>query len=299
MSAYAAHCPSEGPVWLVEHRCRSLRPLAGHSGPLEGHMHSLYIGAAMYAFTITRSPNPPAAVLTSRSTILQATQVRPLCQSGVPRAACDCCDAQCTHVDSPAFWPPPATLLLPTETAAVGCWLLPLTPAAVQAFGTAEMKTAMRSTALALALLGALLVGVESHGSLTIPRSRNVLSPIEGQTWWKDHGNGHGGTLTAPGPKPAWGPGRTDRASLALERHSWTATVFGRSVQQHRSCTASSPFTSSHQQRCWRCLVLVLAWTGKCRCHNVARWLGQPMGHDVTALSVVLTTACCRCACAR
>lgn len=61
--------------------------------------------------------------------------------------------------------------------------------------------------ALAMVLFGLLLVGVHSHGSLTVPRSRNVVNPIQGQTWWKDHGNGHGGTTAAAGPKPLWGPG--------------------------------------------------------------------------------------------
>lgn len=57
----------------------------------------------------------------------------------------------------------------------------------------------------AIAICG-LLLGVQGHGSLTVPRSRNVLSPIQGQTWWKDHGNGHGGGAQA-GPKPLNGPG--------------------------------------------------------------------------------------------
>jgi hypothetical protein len=33
---------------------------------------------------------------------------------------------------------------------------------------------------------------VYSHGSLTVPRSWNVIRPINGETWWNDHGNGFG-----------------------------------------------------------------------------------------------------------
>jgi len=63
-------------------------------------------------------------------------------------------------------------------------------------------------TAIALlALFGLLVVGVQSHGSLTVPRSRNVIFPIQSETWWKDHGNGHGGNKVAAGPKPLNGPG--------------------------------------------------------------------------------------------
>lgn len=69
------------------------------------------------------------------------------------------------------------------------------------------MATNLRYLALGVAILGAMLIGVESHGSLTIPRSRNVISPINSESWWKDHGNGHGGVRTQAGPKPAWGPG--------------------------------------------------------------------------------------------
>ncbi|KAF6256157.1 hypothetical protein COO60DRAFT_1530799 [Scenedesmus sp. NREL 46B-D3] len=61
---------------------------------------------------------------------------------------------------------------------------------------------------LLLLLVAALLAllapaPVYSHGSLTVPRSRNVVSPIQGQTWWKDHGNGHGAQVV----KPLNGPG--------------------------------------------------------------------------------------------
>jgi hypothetical protein len=44
---------------------------------------------------------------------------------------------------------------------------------------------------------------VYSHGSLTVPRSRNVIRPINGETWWKDHGNGFGSAIV----KPLNGPG--------------------------------------------------------------------------------------------
>lgn len=60
---------------------------------------------------------------------------------------------------------------------------------------------------LAVLLALAAAPGVSAHGSLTVPRSRNVLRPINGETWWKDHGNGHGGTRSAAGPKPLNGPG--------------------------------------------------------------------------------------------
>lgn len=71
-------------------------------------------------------------------------------------------------------------------------------------------------TAMALALFGLLVVGVQSHGSLTVPRSRNVLFPIQSQAWWKDHGNGHGGGATA-GPKPLNGPGGCVGSCALLE----------------------------------------------------------------------------------
>jgi hypothetical protein len=64
---------------------------------------------------------------------------------------------------------------------------------------------------VALVALAACILNPEpvtAHGSLTLPRSRNVISPIQGQTWWKDHGNGHGGTLATAGPKPLNGPGK-------------------------------------------------------------------------------------------
>lgn len=62
----------------------------------------------------------------------------------------------------------------------------------------------LATTALVLGVLGMFMfVGVQSHGSLTVPRSRNVIAPIQGQTWWKDHGNGHGNPVV----KPANGPG--------------------------------------------------------------------------------------------
>jgi hypothetical protein len=68
---------------------------------------------------------------------------------------------------------------------------------------------------MALALLGLLVVGVQSHGSLTLPRSRNVLFPIQSEPWWKDHGNGHAGNRIAAGPKPLNGPGGCVRAWAA------------------------------------------------------------------------------------
>jgi hypothetical protein len=75
--------------------------------------------------------------------------------------------------------------------------------------------------ALLLALLAlAAAPGVSAHGSLTVPRSRNVLLPFNGQTWIKDHGNGHGGTLSAAGPKPLNGPGEGLCAALLPGMHA-------------------------------------------------------------------------------
>jgi len=93
--------------------------------------------------------------------------------------------------------------------------------------------------ALALVLFGLLLVGVHSHGSLTVPRSRNVINPIQGQAWWKDHGNGHGGSLSAAGPKPINGPGESTapcapRASGVQPAGSRTYTTTAIQQQQQQ-----------------------------------------------------------------
>lgn len=131
----------------------------------------------------------------------------------------------------------------------------------------------MRSTALTLALLSTLLVaGVNAHGSLTSPASRNVISPILGQTWWKDHGNGHGGTQATAGPKPAWGPG----TCLCCKRLQRLLVVCARTVNHLLRC--------SHQ-----------GWV-HCGCastHTYAGICGDPYQHygDTSYYSRMRTTS--------
>lgn len=72
------------------------------------------------------------------------------------------------------------------------------------------MRQVARTTALAglftvLALLASYPAPSAAHGSLSLPAPRNVLAPINGETWWREHGNGVGTALT--GPKPPSGPG--------------------------------------------------------------------------------------------
>ncbi len=80
-----------------------------------------------------------------------------------------------------------------------------------------RLRSCMAAAALvAVVALACCTQHAAAHGSLSRPASRNVLAPINGETWWREHGNGVGTALT--GPKPANGPGELLLSMTASSR---------------------------------------------------------------------------------